>query len=305
MLTRKTLIPLSLCFIFSLPIPSLAAVFNLPNNGDNVVGDIYLIKAQRGDTLHSLAKQYDIGWLRMRDANRHLLSKRLKPGMQVVIPRRFILPNHRKGIVVNLAELRLYYFPKNKNVVYTYPVGVGRNQWRTPTLKTIVYRKKELPTWYVPDSIRDETVLKKGKFLPEKIGPGPDNPLGPYAMYLLKRGYLIHGNNAPNTIGTYASSGCIRMFNHDVEQLFHLVENRTPVTIIHHATKAGRKNNQLYLEVHRKMSHDEELNDLNHTTTDQQIDMATAGFTPKINWNKVKRVDAQRQGFPVRIGSLY
>ncbi len=281
-----------------------AATFKLPTDG-NVVGQVFILHVQKGDTLHSLAKHYDIGWLRMRDANRHLIGKRLKPGMQVVIPQRFILPKHREGIIVNLAELRLYYFPANSNVVYTYPVGVGRNKWRTPTLTTMVYRKKELPTWYIPESIRDETLLKKGKFLPKKIGPGPKNPLGTYAMYLLERGYLIHGNNAPNTIGTYASSGCIRMFNHDVEQLFHIVPNRTPVSIIHHANKVGRRGNTLYLEVHRAMSHNEEPNALNYTNATKEIKTATNGRESKINWRKVQLVQKQRTGIPVRIGTLY
>lgn len=298
----RAFITATLSFIFSLT--AHAATFNLPSNG-NVIGQVLVIHAQKGDTLHSLAKHYDIGWLRMRDANRHLIGKNLKPGSQVVIPQRFILPKLRKGIVVNLAELRLYYFPADKNVVYTYPVGVGRNQWRTPTLKTIVYRKKELPTWYIPESIRDETLLKKGKFLPSKIGPGPKNPLGSYAMYLLERGYLIHGNNAPDTIGTYASSGCIRMFNHDVEQLFHLVPNRTPVTIIHHANKVGTRGNTLYLEVHRAMSHSEQPNELNYTDAIAEIKSAIYGKESKINWRKVQLAEKQHTGIPIRIGTLY
>lgn len=297
---RHTLITLSLIFFTS---NAFSLMYELPQHG-NVVGEIFLISAKSGDTLHSLAKHYDIGWLRMKDANRHLLRKRLQPGMQVVIPQRFILPKLQQGIVINLAELRLYYFPKGKAVVYTYPVGVGRDNWRTPTLKTMVYRKKEQPTWYIPESIRDETMLKKGKFLPKKIGPGPKNPLGTYAMYLLKRGYLIHGNNAPNTIGTYASSGCIRLFNHDIEQLFHLVAKRTSVTIIHHANKVGLRNNQLYLEVHRRMSHDEDATQLNHTNINDEIAAVTAGHSSQINWRKVQRVKQQHQGIPIRIGSI-
>ncbi len=284
---------------------SFALVFNLPEKNNNVIGQVFYIQSKPGDTLHSLAKHYDIGWLRMRDANHHIKNRRLKAGTQVVIPQRFILPKDRRGIVVNLAELRLYYFPKNRAVVYTYPVGVGRNNWRTPTLNTIVYRKKELPTWYIPESIRDETALKKGIFLPEKIGPGPKNPLGPYAMYLLKRGYLIHGNNAPNTIGTYASSGCIRMFNHDIEQLFHVVPRKTTVKIVHHSNKVGRRGNQLYLEVHRSMSHKEKINPLNYTTAKSEITSMTAGLNAKINWRKVRLIQRQRQGIPTRIGSVY
>ncbi|MDF1796173.1 MAG: L,D-transpeptidase family protein [Coxiellaceae bacterium] len=300
LLARIALITLT-TLIFN---PILAGVFPLPKNGD-VVGQVFLVHSARGDTLHSIAKRYDIGWLKMRDANRRLLYKRLRPGTEVVIPSRFILPKQRRGIVVNLAELRLYYFPKGQNVVYTYPVGVGRSKWRTPTLETIVYRKKELPTWYIPESIREETMRKKGKFLPKKIGPGEKNPLGPYAMYLLKRGYLIHGNNAPNSIGTYASSGCIRLFNHDVEQLFHMVPNRTPVHIVHHANKVGWRGNSLYLEVHRPMAHKEDPTDLNHTDVQNEIAIKTANTRAHVNWRKVALVERQRQGIPTRIGSLH
>ncbi len=296
----KSLLALSLLLFSQF---ALAGAYPLPKHGD-IIGQVSLIHSERGDTLHSLAKHYDIGWLKMRDANRLLLNKRLKPGTEVVIPSRFILPKIRQGIVINLAELRLYYFPKDINVVYTYPVGVGRAQWRTPTIETIVYRKKELPTWYIPDSIREETMRKKGKFLPTKIGPGKDNPLGTYAMYLLKRGYLIHGNNAPKTIGTYASSGCIRLFNHDIEQLFHMVPNRTPVKIIHHANKVGVRGHTVYLEVHRAMSHNEDQTDLNHTDVQSEISIKTAHSRAHINWRKVNLVKKQRQGIPIRIGSI-
>lgn len=237
----------------------------------------------------------------MKGANRHLNPYGLKDGSEVVIPSRFILPKVRGGIVVNFAELRLYYFPANNpNIVYTFPVSVGREKWRTPTLETHIVRKKEDPTWHVPQSIREASKLKTGKALPATIAPGPNNPLGHYAMYLGKPGYLIHGNNAPNSIGTYASSGCIRLFNKDIEQLFSLTPINTPVHIIHHAHKAGWRANTLYLAVHPSMALEEESNHLNQHSLTRALNK-TNHANAAINWHRVTQIAREHKGIPIAV----
>src|SRR5690606_9951022 len=136
-------------------------------------------------------------------------------------PSAFILPpGPREGIVLNLAELRLYYYHPGGKKVSTFPVGIGRSGWLTPVGETVIARKKEGPTWIPPKSIR-EYMKKKGVHLPEKVYPGPENPLGDFALYLGWQNYLMHGTNQPNTVGIRSSSGCIRMYPEDIKRLFY------------------------------------------------------------------------------------
>jgi L,D-transpeptidase ErfK/SrfK len=139
--------------------------------------------------------------------------------------------------------------------------------------------------------------------LPPFIGPGPKNPLGHYGIYLAKRGYLIHGTNAPQQIGLYVSSGCIRMYNHDVEELFNMVPIKAPVHILHHPDKVGFKNGKLYLEVHEALALEEEASDLNTTVTKDIIQEANEKHVHMydIDWGVVNLITQQKQGFPIII----
>jgi len=289
------------------PPSSLAVSFLLPQDED-IVGNITWVKAQKGDTLIKIGKRFNIGRHEMLRANPGIKAHRLKIGQMIIVPQLFIMPptEYREGILINIPELRLYHFSidsSNSTHVSTFPVALGRPNWRTPTTKTAIRGKKEKPSWHVPTSIREYTYNKKGIWLPDVVGPGPKNPLGNYAVYLEKRGYLIHGTNNPSSIGTLASSGCIRMYNADIEALFQFVIPGDPVTIIHHVYKAGWRRNTLYLEAHPAVSHNERITSLNHTSVDDVIMQATLyNRHPSIDWKAVKQVVKEKTGIPQPIG---
>ncbi len=230
-------------------------VYAMPNQGDDIIGQSLTVKVGPQDTMPKIAERYDVGRQELKDANPHVNYKQLVVGEKIRVPRQYILPpkKYRNGIVINVAELRLYYFSPNGDYVATYPVALGREKWRTPVGNTSIVRKKKDPSWRVPASIRKH-LLAKGERLPAVVPPGEDNPLGKYALYLGKSGYLIHGTNAPDSIGRLVSSGCIRMYNQDVEKLFYTVKVGTPVHIIHYPNKAGWRGGKLYLESHKALS---------------------------------------------------
>lgn len=284
--------------------PMAQDVYAMPAAGNDIIGQVYKIKAKKGETLVTLAQTYDIGAQELIDANPWLHSGRVPAGKTVIIPAEFILPptNFRKGIVINIAEMRLYYF--NNNSVMTFPIAVGREGWSTPLASTYVYRKGEAPTWHVPKSIRDDYFQKNGQEHPKEVAPGPDNPLGDYAIYLHMDGYLIHGNNAPETIGRRVSSGCIRMFNADVAKLYGYVHRGTPVHFIFYSNKAGWMNGQLYLESHLPLGQMPiDGNPANSATVNEAINTALQqqpGTT--VDWRTVQKVLKRHSGIPTQIG---
>lgn len=181
-------------------------------------------------------------------------------GTRVVIPTQFVLPRApRSGIVVNVAELRLYYFPDGgandpdaadgSQRVVTYPISIGQLDWSTPLGTTRVTGRVLNPSWYPPQSIRDEHAARDD-ILPRVVPPGPDNPLGKHALRLAIPSYLIHGTNMPSGIGMRVTHGCIRMFPWDIETLYKVVPIGTPVTIVNQPYKLGWTPEGLYLEAH-------------------------------------------------------
>ena len=155
----------------------------------------------------------------------------------------------RSGIVINTAEPRLYYFTSDGEFVFTTPIAVGRVGWRTPFLRKII-NKKNRPTWTPPESIRAHHFKTYNEHLPMIVPPGPDNPLGNYALYTSQSRILIHGTNNENTIGKYASSGCIRLYNQDIQTLFRIISINDPVFIVHIPVKIGYHEGIRYIEEH-------------------------------------------------------
>ena len=145
--------------------------------------------------------------------------------------------------------MKLYYFSKDNHSVFIYPIGVGRQGWATPTGQTTVIQKIKDPYWHIPDSIREDAA-KNGRYYPQKVPPGEQNPLGSYALRLNIPGYLIHGTNQADSIGARVSSGCIRMYPESIEQLFNLITLKEPVHIIDEPYKVGIADHKVYLEVH-------------------------------------------------------
>jgi L,D-transpeptidase ErfK/SrfK len=213
--------------------PTIAATFSLPENG-SVIGQVQKVVMKKGETLFVLAQRYDIGIQEMIRANPKIrFGSRFSKNIEVNIPSQYVLPSgERDGIVLNLAENRIYFFHPDKKEVSTYPCGVGKQGWSTPQGTTQIMGMEKNPAWRPPVSIRREAA-RGGRMLPVVVPPGPRNPLGRYAMRLGISGILIHGTPHPHTVGQRCSHGCIRMFAKNLKELFEKVTVGTSVRIIH------------------------------------------------------------------------
>lgn len=222
--------------------------------GSDIVGRVQTATALSGEDFHDIGQRFDIGYLELVEANPDINPKNPGAGTAIIIPSQFILPSgQRKGIVINLAELRLYYFHKGTNLVTTHPIGIGRREWETPLGNGKIIEKTKNPSWRPPDRIR-AWYNENDMFLPDVVKPGPKNPLGKYAMRLSIPGYLIHGTNMAGGIGLRSSSGCIRMHPEDIESLFYKVSIGDPVRIINQPYKIGRHKSEVYAEWHQPLS---------------------------------------------------
>ena len=240
--------------------PSAGEELPLPiSKRDNVVGELRYTLVARGDSLLDIARAFDVGHDEILLSNPLLNRWVPKVGAEVMIPSLYVLPaGERKGIVLNLAELRLYFFPPGKQVVHTFPVSIGDYDWSTPQGTTRVVSKQVNPPWYPPKSIREEHA-EDGEELPLMVpGGDPDNPLGEFALKLGLPGYLIHSTDQRRSfgIGMRVSHGCIRLYPEDMERLFSMVPVGTPVRIIDQSVKAGILNDQVFLEMHQALIED-------------------------------------------------
>jgi L,D-transpeptidase ErfK/SrfK len=231
-----------------------AEIYELPPEGYDVVGAVATVTARQEDTLIDIARRNGLGYHDIVHANPGVNVWVPGEGTEVILPTRFVLPpGPRRGIVLNLAEYRLYYYPEPVDgepaYVMTYPISIGRMDWETPLGSTRVVAKVKDPSWYPPQSVRDEHAAD-GRPLPRVVPPGPDNPLGKYAMRLGLPGYLIHSTNRPAGVGMRVTHGCIRMFPEDIEYLFPNVDVNTPVRIINAPVKIGWFGDELVMEVH-------------------------------------------------------
>ena len=231
-----------------------AEIYELPPDGYDVIGALATITTREEDTLVDIARRHGLGYHDIVRANRGVNVWVPGEGTEVVLPTRFVLPpGPRQGVVLNLPEYRLYYYPEPADgepaYVMTYPISIGRMDWDTPLGATRVVSKVRNPSWYTPQSVRDEHAAD-GRPLPRIVPPGPQNPLGKYAMRLGLPGYLIHGTNRPAGVGMRVTHGCIRMFPEDIEFLFPNVDVNTPVRIINEPIKLGWFGNELVMEVH-------------------------------------------------------
>jgi len=212
----------------------------------------------------------------------------------------FILPDTpREGLVVNLATMRLFQFKgeSKSQMVSTYPVGVGTKERPTPTGQMYVERKAIRPTWYVPASIAEDH-RKKGDPLPAKVPPGPQNPLGEYALYLSKSSYLIHGTNKPASIGLNATNGCLRLYPENVKVLFNDTPVKTPVIIVDQPYLIGQRNGVLYMEAHKPLEDSGAIELEKIYAKLRKIEEKSART---LDWEKIKRVQAEARGIPVPI----
>ena len=229
---------------------------------EEVFGELQHVKARYEDTFVALARAYDVGFESLRRANPGVDPWLPGEGTEITIPTRFVLPRApRRGIIVNVAELRLYYFPADSGTpppgvppgarrVVTHPISVGRMDWSTPLGVTKITSRVANPSWYPPQSIREEHAARND-VLPRVVPPGPNNPLGDHALRLGLPGYLIHGTNMPSGVGMRVTHGCIRLFPEDIESLYKTVPVGTVVQIVNQPVKLGwTADGGLYLESH-------------------------------------------------------
>lgn len=266
--------------------------------GVEVVGEVQTITAVHEDTFVSLARRYDVGYQELRHANPDVDPWLPGAGTEVRIPSRHVLPRaERRGVIVNVPELRIYYFPDDRATVVTHPISIGRVDWATPYGRTSVVRKTEKPTWYPPQSVREEHAARNDP-LPAVVPPGPDNPLGNHALYLGISGYLIHGTNKPSGLGLRVSHGCIRMFPEDIEGLFSEVKVGTPVTLINQPFKMGWGVDGLYLEVHEPLAEDVERGEWSATELTRQYVGATQDREGRVSWQAAEAIMRDASGMP-------
>ncbi|MGR5222533.1 L,D-transpeptidase family protein [Vibrio parahaemolyticus] len=252
---RKTILAACLGFSHWLS----AATFALPTDGSNMVGTLQYHSVVAGETMSDIAKRYDVGFLSLMAANKGVDPFLPPEDYVLTIPSQAILPHvdaDYNGIVINLAELRLYYFEPDKQLVHIFPVGIGRIGQDTPEMTTTISQLRENPTWTPPASIRQD-YLAKGIELPAVVAAGPENPLGDYAMRLAHGtgSYLIHGTNKDFGIGLRVSAGCIRMDPKDIEWMFHQAKIGMKVTIIDEPIKVALEpDRSVFIEAHEPLT---------------------------------------------------
>lgn len=282
--------------------PAAAAQFPLSPQ-QSAIGAVGQAVTNAADTLLDIARRYDLGYTQLVAANPGVDPWLPGAGTRVVIPDFYLLPEApRHGIVVNLAAQRLYYFPPGGGVVQTFPVGIGVRGWRTPSGVTRVVAKVKAPTWYPPASIRAQ---QPG--LPNAIPPGPDDPLGDYALRLGWADYLIHGTNKPDGIGRRVSHGCIHLYPADIERLFEETPVGTPVRVVNQRIEVGWIGNQLYVEVHPSVAamYAIDTGGTVHRRVPRdlvtRVHEAAGAAADRIDWAKVERVGLAQTGIPTPV----
>ena len=293
--------------------------FSLPDYQENVVGELRFVAARQSDTLSDIAKEYGLGYDLLRAANPAVDPWMPEEGETIVLPFLFVLPDApRVGIVVNVAEKRLYYYPPIKAnelpYVEVYSVSIGRQAWSTPIGQTKVTGRAIDPAWYPPQSIRDEH-MANGDPLPRVVPAGPQNPLGRHLLQLGMPGYFIHGTNKPFGIGMQVTHGCIRMYPKDIEHLVDTVANGTRVIFVNQPYKIGWKNNKLYAEVHPPLDSYAKTKNISSTPfpDNSQLLETMRGAMKKhfsqvthirINQKSATEIWRQSLGIPVEFGVL-
>jgi L,D-transpeptidase ErfK/SrfK len=307
-LNRRDFCRLAVGATLAAALPRGVAAQTAPGDGD-VVGAMGFHFATRGETLLDIARANDLGILELMAANPGVDPWVPGDGVPVVLPSAFVLPDApREGIVINLAELRIYYFRrKGEPKFQTRPIGIGREGFTTPLGQTTIVRKQKDPVWRPTASTRADRPE-----LPEAVPPGPDNPMGAYALYLGWPTYAMHGTNQPWGVGRRVSRGCIRMYPEDVEAIYPQVPIGTRVTVVDQPVKLGWHMGELYLEAQPSLSQLDQLEEHERFLPAapmpelQEMIIAAAGSEAhRINWPEVARIENERRGVPLQITLPY
>lgn len=264
-----------------------------------MVGTLQWISVYHEDTLPEIARQHGLGFDEIRHANPGVDPWLPGEGSRVLLPTRMILPEKREGLVLNVASRRLFHFDEQGALVDTFAIGVGREGWATPTGQATVRAKAKDPVWFVPASIRAEHA-EAGDPLPRRVGPGPDNPLGGYAIVLDMPGYLIHGTNKPYGVGMRVSHGCVRLYPEDIESLFPRVPVGAAVTIINEPISIAEFDGQLYLEAHPPFEDDQTWQGHWEEVQGRLLQDSRVA-SREIDWDRARMIIESAMGVPLPI----
>ncbi len=283
-----------------------AASFPLPAAGSDVIGEMRVATTDQHDSLLDVARANGLGYEEITNANPGVDAWLPGAGTSVLLPTRRLLPQApREGIVINLPEHRLYWFPPaaagEQRVVWTFPVSIGKMDWHTPLGSTRVVSKIRNPTWTPPASVREEHA-GRGDLLPAVVPAGPDNPLGQFALRLGIPGgaYLIHGTNRPAGVGMQVTHGCMRLYPEDIERLFGMVPVNTPVLIVNQPYKWGWHDGELLIEIHPPLQEDT-VEPPSLTDLTRLIVEATRSQPLAIDWASAEETWRASRGVPAAV----
>lgn len=255
------------------------------------------------DTLLDIARHFDLGFVELVAANPEIDPWLPGAGKELILPTAHLLPDapHR-GVVINLTEMRLYYFPQPEAEPETHPIGIGQEGKLTPLGTTKIMRKVANPTWYPPPSIRAEKPE-----LPAVVPPGPDNPMGAHAFYLGWPLVRVHGTDKPFAVGRRVTHGCIRLYPEDIEHLYNIVPVGTALTVVDQPVKLGWVDGELYLEVHPSKNQVDQLEEeqkLVPELAEGLIGMASTAAgdqASRLDFGAILQASLERRGYPIRI----
>lgn len=279
---------------------ALATAYQLPAADESVIGDIQYAVTTPDDSAPKIGQRYDVGYNAIANANPQVSdpSKNIPSGIQLQIPTQHLLPNEaRKGIVINLPEMRMYYYPEGSNEVLTYPIGIGKIGKTIPIKQTHVVRKAKDPVWIPPEDIRQFN-LDQGIVLPRVMPAGPDNPLGPYAIYTGIPTYLMHSTPFSESIGKRASFGCIRMYQSDIEGFFPSIKSGIPIAITNKPVKLGWQKDHLYIEAYAPLEEHGDAFDASLPGMVHMISQQTENADTLVDWQQVAYIAKERDGIP-------
>ncbi len=293
----------------ALPSPKATFKFEIEPNTD-LVGYVQRVEAGKDDTLPDIARRFDVGYEEIVTANPGVDPWLPGEGKEIVVPTQYILPAApHQGVVVDVAAMRIYYFPPHKKsepqVLYTHPIGIGRVGWRTPEGTTKIVSRTKDPVWVVPKSVREEHA-KDGDKLPSTVPAGPDNPLGQYMFRLQWPSYLIHGTNKPYGVGMRSSHGCMRLYPEDIAVFYDLIPIGTKVTVVNQPYLFGWRDGTLYMQAYEVMTDDarnwdKERHKLLTKLVQPKMRERGAGHGAEIDWQRVHDLAHAPRAVPIAV----
>lgn len=282
----------TIVWLLGLALPVCSEIY-LYDAQNAVIGRIEQHTVQDDESLIEIARNYSVGFNAIQSANPDLDAFIPPSGSLVTLPLAWVLPEKREGLVINLSELRLFYFFKDSqgdNLIATFPIGIGVEGNSTPTGVFKITEKMQQPAWRVPPSIR-----KREPDLPSVVPPGPENPMGTHALRLSLGDVLIHGTHRPLGVGRRVSHGCMRLYPEDIPILYSLVPKGTKVTILRQPVKIGIRDDRVYIEVH-------EDDEFKGDYARESVYLLKKGkLISRVSMKKVRSALKFKTGFPVDI----